>query len=370
MKRKLMLLMTCLMIGIGLVNAQISKVTGNVTSEEDGLPVVGASVLVKGTTVGTVTDIDGNFTLTNVPSSAGTLVISFIGMQSQEVKIKPNVNVVLKSDAEQLEEVVVTAMGIKRDRKALGYAAQDLKSEQLSKSGTTSLANAIQGKLTGVEVRQSSGAPGASSQIIIRGARSFDGNNQPLYVIDGMPINTSADFDTGSSVTGANYADRSIDINPEDIETINVLKGQAASALYGIRASNGVIVITTKRGSKNNLNKPSVTISTNMSAQRVSRKFERQTVYAQGDKISAYNPSSSSTWGPKITDLVNDPVYGGNTDNQYTAEFGKHEGQYYNTQRAKAGLDGWTTPQIYDNVGDFLGTLIPQHYYKIFFLST
>ena len=356
MKRKLMLLMTCLMIGIGLVNAQISKVTGNVTSEEDGLPVVGASVLVKGTTVGTVTDIDGNFTLTNVPSSAGTLVISFIGMQSQEVKIKPVVKVVLKSDAEQLEEVVVTAMGIKRDRKALGYAAQDLKSEQLSKSGTTSLANAIQGKLTGVEVRQSSGAPGASSQIIIRGARSFGGNNQPLYVIDGMPINTSADFDTGSSVTGANYADRSIDINPEDIETINVLKGQAASALYGIRASNGVIVITTKRGSKNNLNKPSVTISTNMSAQRVSRKFERQTVYAQGDKISAYNPSSSSTWGPKITDLVNDPVYGGNTDNQYTAEFGKHEGQYYNTQRAKAGLDGWTTPQIYDNVGDFLGT--------------
>ena len=114
MKRKLMLLMTCLMIGIGLVNAQISKVTGNVTSEEDGLPVVGASVLVKGTTVGTVTDIDGNFTLTNVPSSAGTLVISFIGMQSQEVKIKPNVIVVLKSDAEQLDEVVVTAMGIKR----------------------------------------------------------------------------------------------------------------------------------------------------------------------------------------------------------------------------------------------------------------
>ena len=157
-------------------------------------------------------------------------------MQSQEVKVKPIVNVVLKSDAEQLDEVVVTAMGIKRDRKALGYAAQDLKSDQLNKSGTTSLANAIQGKLTGVEVRQSSGAPGASSQIIIRGARSFDGNNQPLYVIDGMPINTSADFDTGSSVTGANYADRSIDINPEDIETINVLKGQAASALYGIRS--------------------------------------------------------------------------------------------------------------------------------------
>ena len=283
-------------------------------------------------------------------------MISFIGLQTQEVAIQPVMKVVLKSDAETLDEVVVTAMGIKRDRKALGYAAQDLKSEELNKSGTTSLASAIQGKLTGVEIRQSSGAPGASAQIIIRGARSFDGNNQPLYVIDGMPINTSADFDTGSSVTGANYADRSIDINPEDIESINVLKGQAASALYGIRASNGVIVITTKRGSKNNMNRPTVTISTNLSAQRVSRKFEHQTVYAQGDRIDAYNPSSSSTWGPKISDLVNDPTYGGNVDNAYTAQYGKHEGMYYNPQREKAGLDGWTTPQIYDNTGDFLGT--------------
>ena len=356
MKRKLMLLMTCLFIGIGLVNAQVSKVTGTVTSHEDGLPIVGASVLVKGTTVGTVTDIDGNFTITNVPSSAGTLVVSFIGMKTQEVKVKPVVKVSLHPDTEVLDEVVVTAMGIKRDRKALGYAAQDLKSEQLNKVGTTSLANAIQGKLTGVDIRQSSGAPGASSQIVIRGARSFDGNNQPLYVIDGMPINTSADFDTGSSVTGANYADRSIDINPEDIETINVLKGQAASALYGIRASNGVIVITTKRGSKNNMNRPSVTISTNLSAQRVSRKFEPQTIYSQGNGIDKYNPTSSMTWGPKIADLAKDPVYGGNVDNDYTAEYGKHEGMYYNPKRAKAGLDGWTTPQIYDNVGDFLGT--------------
>lgn len=189
-------------------------------------------------------------------SSAKTLQISFVGMQTQDVAIRPNVRVILKSDAEQLDEVVVTAMGIKRDRKALGYAAQDLNSEQLNKAGTTSLASAIQGKLTGVDIRQSSGAPGASSQIVIRGARSFDGNNQPLYVIDGMPVNTTADFDTGKSVTGANYADRSIDINPEDIESVNILKGQAASALYGIRASNGVIVITTKRGSKNNMNKP------------------------------------------------------------------------------------------------------------------
>lgn len=369
-----MLLLACLFVGIGLVTAQTQKVTGVVISEEDGQPIIGASVLVKGTKVGAITGIDGDFTIPNVPSSAKTLQVSYVGMLTQEVGIKSNLRILLKSDAEMLDEVVVTAMGIKRDRKALGYAAQDLKSDQLNKSGTTSIANAIQGKLTGVDIRQSSGAPGASSQIVIRGARSFDGNNQPLYVVDGMPINTAADFDTKNSVTGANYADRSIDINPEDIESINVLKGQAASALYGIRASNGVIVITTKRGSKNSLNKPTVTISTNLSAQRVSRKFERQDVYAQGNGITAYNPTSSMSWGPKISELANDWQYGGNsapgyklsnpnlpdteTNRIYNSTYllGKHEGQYYNPNRAKAGLDGWTTPQTYDNVGDFLGT--------------
>ncbi len=354
MKKKLTSVLLFLAMGMGVVSAQSSKVTGKVL-DENGEPVIGASIIVKGTTVGTVTDFDGNFTL-DVPSDGKQLVVSFIGMRSQEVNVASNVSVRLLADTQNLDEVVVTAMGIKRERKALGYAAQDLKSDDLNKSGTTSLANAIQGKLTGVDIRQSSGAPGASAQITIRGARSFDGNNQPLYVIDGMPINTAADFDTGSSVSGANYADRSIDINPEDIETINVLKGQAASALYGIRASNGVIVITTKRGSNQKLGRPQVTISTNLSAQRVSRKFERQEVYAQGNGVGAYDPTSSMNWGPKITDLPNDAKYGGSVDNAYTQADGLHQGMYYNPKRAQAGLDPWTTPQIYDNVGDFLGT--------------
>ena len=158
-------------------------------------------------------------------------------------------------------------------------------------------------------------------------------------------------FRSGNSVTGANIADRSIDINPEDIESINVLKGQAASALYGIRASNGVIIITTKRGSAHS-SKPQISISTNLSAERVSRKFERQTVYAQGNRLTTgFNPNSSMSWGPKISDLPNDPVYG------YGGSYsGGAPGQYYNPKRANAGLDGWTTPEIYDNVGDFLGT--------------
>jgi len=234
-----------------------------------------------------------------------------------------------------------------------------LKAEDLNTDGTTSLATAIQGKLTGVDIRQSSGGPGASSQIVIRGARSFDGNNQPLYVVDGMPISTTPDYSTGQSVTGANIADRSIDINPEDIESINVLKGQAASALYGIRASNGVILITTKRG-KLNSDRPQVTISTNISAERVSRKFERQQVYSQGNSfvanangtVTGYDPTSSQSWGPKITDLSKDTKYGfGGTD-----VTGGAAGQYYNPKYASAGLDGWTTPQVYDNVGDFFNT--------------
>ena len=346
-----MLLLTYFFVGIGIVTAQTQNVTGVVLSDEDGLPVVGASILVEGTSLGTITDFDGNFNLANVPSSAKSLVVSYIGMVSQTVAIKPVLKIVLQSDSQQIDEVVVTAMGMKRERKALGYAAQDLKADQLNTDGTTSLASAIQGKLTGVDIRQSSGMPGASSQIVIRGARSFSGNNQPLYVVDGMPISSGADFSTGNSTTGANISDRSIDINPEDIESINVLKGQAASALYGIRASNGVIIITTKRGSSMAA-KPQITVSTNMSAERVSRKFERQTVYAQGNSIAGgYNPNSSQTWGPKIEDLANDPVYG------YGGRYaGGAPGQYYNPKLAAAGLSGWTTPQVYDNVGDFLGT--------------
>lgn len=343
--------MLFLFVCIGMATAQVSRISGVVYSAEDNEPIVGATVMVKGTQIGTVTDIDGKYSLSNIPSTAKFITVSFVGMVSQELPIRASEQkIVLKTDSKQLDEVVVTAMGMKRERKALGYAAQDLKADDLNTSGTTSIANSIQGKLTGVDIRQSSGMPGASSQIVIRGARSFDGNNQPLYVIDGMPLSTDADFSTGNSVTGANIADRSIDINPEDIESINVLKGQAASALYGIRASNGVIVITTKRGSANS-SKPQVSISTNMSAERVSRKFERQTVYAQGNSYaSGYNPGASMSWGPKISDLPNDPKYGGNV-----IEGGK-AGMYYNPKYASAGLDGWSTPQIYDNVGDFLGT--------------
>lgn len=335
-------------------------ITGRVTYQGDKSPLIGATIQPVGGGHGTATDLDGNFTIT-VADNVKYINVSYVGLKTQQVAVGKNVSVELADAGTQLDEVVVTAMGVKRERKALGYAAQDLNADQLNTSGTTSLASAIQGKLTGVDIRQSSGAPGASSQIVIRGARSFDGNNQPLYVVDGMSISTEGDFGdvfNSSGIMGADHPSHSLDINPDDIESINVLKGQAASALYGIRASNGVVVITTKRGSSQS-SRPVITLSTSISAESASRKFSRQSVYSQGNgfvanadgTVTGYDPTASQTWGPKIADLSKDTRYGfgGTSTPAGTGE----AGQYYNPKYALAGQSGWQTPQTYDNVGDY-----------------
>ena len=360
MEKRLFMFLAGLFLSIGMAVAQ-TQVTGTVVSGEDGEPIVGASVKVSGTKTGTITDVDGKFAL-NVPEGT-KLVVTYLGMLPKTVNasVSGAMKIKLDPDNKVLDEVVVTAMGITREKKALGYASQVLDAKDLNTSGTSSLASAMQGKLTGVDIRTSSGAPGASAQIVIRGARSFDGNNTPLYVVDGMPISSTPDFDTKNSVTGADNASRTIDLNPDDIESINVLKGQAASALYGIRASNGVILITTKRGSKGST-KPVITFSTDLSAQTLSRKFEHQDVYAQGTTLSKYNPNTSMSWGPKIADLANDATYGGNTNNNYTnGDLTSHAGMYYNPKYAAAGLSGWATPQTHDNVGDFFKTGFTQN---------
>ena len=360
MEKRLFMFLAGLFLSIGMAVAQ-TQVTGTVVSGEDGEPIVGASVKVSGTKTGTITDVDGKFAL-NVPEGT-KLVVTYLGMLPKTVNasVSGAMKIKLDPDNKVLDEVVVTAMGITREKKALGYASQVLDAKDLNTSGTSSLASAMQGKLTGVDIRTSSGAPGASAQIVIRGARSFDGNNTPLYVVDGMPISSTPDFSTKESVTGADNASRTIDLNPDDIESINVLKGQAASALYGIRASNGVILITTKRGSKGST-KPVITFSTDLSAQTLSRKFEHQDVYAQGTTLSKYNPNTSMSWGPKIADLANDATYGGNMNNKYTnGDLTSHAGMYYNPKYAAAGLSGWATPQTHDNVGDFFKTGFTQN---------
>lgn len=246
-----------------------------------------------------------------------------------------------------LEEIVVTALGIGKERKSLGYAVSDLTEKDLNTSGVTSINGAIQGKVSGIDIRPSSSSPGASSQIVIRGARSFSDSNRPLYVIDGMPVTANPDYSTGNSTKGANLADRSIDFNPEDIESISFLKGQAASALYGIRASNGVIIITTKRAHKKSP-KPTITFSTNLSGEVLSRRFHPQELYSQGSNINTYNPNAATNWGPLINSLPDNPTYGGNSQG--------HPGMYYNPKLEQAGLDPWIKPAIYDNIGDFFNT--------------
>lgn len=244
MKERMLILLASFFISWSLAMAQTVTVTGVVTSADDSEPVIGASVLVKGTNTGTITGIMGDFTIPNVPSSATTLIISYVGMVSQEVTIQPGtLQVVLKSDAKTLDEVVVTAMGISREKKALGYALQEVKSDEITQAGQLNVANSLSGKVAGIQITSQGGQVGASQNIVIRGNSSF-GDNSPLIVVDGVPIQN--DNGTGSAV---NLGSGLNDINPEDIASISVLKGGSA-ALYGMRAGNGVILITTKSGKK------------------------------------------------------------------------------------------------------------------------
>ena len=370
--KKWFLLVLFVVLSIFNVIAQTRTLTGIVSSSDDGLPITGVTVGVKGTTTGTITDVKGKYSIL-VPESAKALVFSFVGMVTQEVAISSanKIDVVLQSNVIGVDEVVVTAFGMKRDRKALGYAVQDVKNEELTRTGSSSFATALQGKLSGVTITPSSGAPGASTQITIRGARSFAGNNTPLYVIDGMPVASQADFQSGSNgnsqvrgdgVTGTDIANRAVDIDPNDIENINILKGQAAAALYGIRATNGVIVITTKSGKAAKGGKPVISFSSYSSADIISKKPEYQTTWAQGTPLNngtgyTFNPSASTAWGPRIVDLPNDPAYGGSVPNARNGNNATtYAGKYYVPQRFTAGLDPWVTPQVYDNVSSFFKT--------------
>ena len=327
------------------------KTVSGVVSDASG-PIPGVNVLIKGTQSGVQTNFDGKY---SIQASAGDqLVFTFIGMNDSFATVGSSmvINITMKDAANELNEVVVTALGVKKSSKAVGYAVQEIKAAELTKGGNNSLSGALQGKLAGVQITPSSGAPGASSQIVIRGARSFTGNNTPLYVIDGMPVASTADYSTGNSVTGSDSSNRAVDIDPNDIESISILKGQAASALYGIRASNGVVLITTKSGrglAKGG--KPVISFTTSSSFESISKKPETQNLYAQGSN-GLFNPTASTSWGPKISELPNDPRYGGNIANDINGGT-LRPGMYYVPQRAKSGLDPWVTPNSYDNIDDY-----------------
>ena len=307
---------------------QAKKITGKVV-DAAGEPIIGASVLVKGSGTGAVTDIDGRFSVEAPVGS--TLEVSFIGYKSVTIKVTNATayNVTLQDDSQALDEVVVTAMGIKKERKALGYSMEDVKSDELMKVKTANPISSLSGKVAGVNITQSSGAAGAGAQIILRGGTSgSEGkDNQPLFVVDGLIYDNSSSvignsaFD-GSTRSASTTSNRLMDINPEDIESMSVLKGPAAAALYGSRAANGVILITTKQGKEGMVE---VNINSKFTSSWVKDLPKVQTEYARGFMEDLYGANKEYT-GTSFNDFA------------YTS-WGER-----------------TNAKTYDNIGDFFQT--------------
>ena len=276
--RKLKFLLTCLlMVSFSLVSAQTKTASGTVTSADNGEPVIGASVLIKGTSQGTITNVDGKFSL-SVPANA-TLVISSIGMISQEVVPGTNLNIVLVTDTKTLDEVVVTALGIQRQKRDLGYSTTNINSEELTQAKSVSVATGLQGKVAGLNIASLNNGVFEDVKINLRGIRSLTGNNNPMLLLDGVPV--------GLGLLNT--------INPNDVESVNVLKGTSAAAIYGPDARNGVIVVTTKAGSKTD--KPEITISNSTQFNNVSFFPKFQTEFGAGG-YGSYIPYENFSWGP------------------------------------------------------------------------
>ena len=255
-------------MGMQLLQAQNREITGNITSSDDGLGIPGVQVLVEGTTSGTISDLDGNYSL-KVPETAKVLIYRFVGMATQEIEIgtQTEINVVMEPDVMNIEGVVVTALGISREKKSLGYATQEVTGAEVNKVKSDNFIKSMSGKVSGVQIKNNTNI-GGSTNVIIRGNTSLTGNNQALFVVDGVPIDNSVTNNSGQTTgrSGYDYGNAASDINPNDIESINVLKGAAATALYGSRAANGVIQITTKKGVKGSKGGKAlgVTISSNV----------------------------------------------------------------------------------------------------------
>ncbi|MFO7671081.1 MAG: SusC/RagA family TonB-linked outer membrane protein [Bacteroidales bacterium] len=248
MKRFVFVLSLLCLVGFNLLQGQGVQVTGNVTSADDGTALPGVSVVVRGTTIGAVTDFEGNYSIT-APDASATLMFSFVGMLTQEIALNGQtvVDAVLESTSTELDEVVVTALGVSREKKSLGYSVQEVDGDAVSGSAQSNFASSLSGKVAGVQIKGAN-TMGGSSNVLIRGSTSINGNNQPLYVIDGVPVDNS-NYSTGADGWGGyDYGNLAQDINPNDVESISILKGAAASALYGSRAANGVILVTTKKG--------------------------------------------------------------------------------------------------------------------------
>lgn len=288
------------------VEADRITVKGNI-SDVSG-PLIGVSVMVVGTTNGTITDMDGNFTL---ECNAGDeLEISYIGYNTIRVKAQSNMQITLEESSTELEEVVVTALGIKRDRKALGYGLSEVKGEELTKAKETNVINSLAGKVAGLVVSNTAGGASGSTRVMLRGTTELTGNNQPLYVVDGVPLDNT-NFGSAGEQGGYDLGDGISAINPDDIETMTVLKGPAASALYGSRASHGVILITTKKAEQEKVSveyNGSFTVDT-----QLAKWDDVQEIYGMGDNGQYQLDASSGTnqsWGVKA-DMIDKTYFDG-----------------------------------------------------------
>lgn len=304
MGKRIHLFLLALAIGVIQGAAQVTTVRGIVTTEEDGESVIGASVIVKGTSLGTVTDVNGRFELSGLPPSATQLLISYISLMAKEVAIAPQVSVTLKSDTHLLDEVVVTALGISREKKALGYTAQEVKQNALVQGKDNNLLNSLSGKIAGVRITNTQGDVG-SSRIVIRGETSIAGENQPLFIVDGIPVDNSQ---LNARSSGRDFKNAIADLNPEDIKTLTVLKGPNAAALYGAHAAHGAIVITTKGGDKRQKG-IGITLHSSTQVSFVATLPEFQNLFGQGaggrfsyvdGKGAGVNDGVDESWGPRL----------------------------------------------------------------------
>jgi TonB-linked SusC/RagA family outer membrane protein len=284
--------------------AQDRVVSGKVTSADDGVALPGVNVVVKGTTNGAVTDADGAYKL-SVPSSGGTLVFSFIGMVSQEVEIgeRTIIDVALASDATQLSEVVVTGQGIAREKKAIGYAVASVGADQIAARPVNDVTRILMGKIPGVTINPTGGTAGTGSQINIRGFSTITGNTQPLWVVDGVPFNSATNDASGFTTGGtASATSRYLDLDPNSIESVNVLKGLAATVLYGSLGRNGVILVTTKSGSGKK-RAPEVSIQQTVSMSEIASLPDFQKNYGNGFQQLTNTAAFFSNWGADYDEI-------------------------------------------------------------------
>lgn len=295
--KKLIYLLFILFISTKILTAQTSRVNGFVVAAEDGQPIPGATIRIKGSNLGAVSDVNGAFSF-YASESDHILIVSFVGRKTSEAVIIPDMKIILYPETHDLEEAVVTAIGIRRDRKSLGYASTTVSGDELTQARESNILNALAGKVAGVRITQSSGTPGGASKIQIRGASSIASLSSPLFIIDGMPIDNDT-YNPDGLIGNSDLGNRAGDISSDDIESINVLKGAAATALYGARAKDGAIIITTKRGNKNSTTHVSVNSSTRF--EQVAKLPDFQNEYAQGSG-GAYNLNATNGWGPKVSE--------------------------------------------------------------------